>query len=70
MDMSDPKVTRYLKLEVILILMIFDEWNLNLGKVLMMFEGLLGQGNAINSPVKVPINKVAICLLYSITLMA
>jgi hypothetical protein len=68
--MSLPNVIRYLKSEVILILMIFYEWNLNLGNSERMFEGLLGQGNAISSPKKVPKKRVARCLLYSMELMA
>lgn len=46
--------------------MILEEWNLNLGSSESILEGLLGHGKAISYPVKVPINKVAKCLLYYI----
>ena len=57
---------RYLKSEVIFIFVILEEWNLNWGSIERILEGLFGQGNAINSQSKVPKNKVASCLLYSV----
>ena len=42
---------------------------MNLGSYDSIFEGLLGQGNAISYPLNVPKNNVAKCLLYSMQLM-
>ncbi len=65
-DISFPKVIKYLKSLVSLIFIIFYEWNLNLGNSDNIFEGLLGHGKAINYPLNVPRNNVARCLLYYI----